>query len=848
MESLAELDAALTLGELERALQGMQCGKAPGLDGIPVDFYKSFWPEVGEDLLAMLIDSLAGGRLPVSCRRAVLTLLPKKGDLTDIRCWRPVSLLCSDYKLLSKTLANRLGKVIEQVIHPDQTYCIPGRFIFDNVSLIRDVSHVSHSLGLDVGLISLDQEKAFDRVEHSYLWDVLKAFGFSEGFVQKIRVLYSEVESILKINGGLCAPFKVGRGVRQGCSLSGMLYSIAIEPLLHRLRKTLSGVHVPGCMVPLRLSAYADDIVILISGERDVEVILSTLGEFGAFSSAKVNWPKSEALLLGQWREGEPKLPDGLCWKRDGFKYLGVFLGNEKVMQNNWEGAVENVKGWLERWRWLLPKMSYRGRTLIINNLVASSFWHRLACVDPPPDLLQKIQSVLVNFLGDKLHWVPQSILFLPKDEGGHGLIHLQSRTAAFRLQFIKRLLAGPTDAAWSLVSCSILRTFKGLGMDKSLFLIASHGPDVSGLPPFYRSLFRIWALFSVQRQGSVTSLYWLLHEPVIGGARLDVSEVGLPALEKMLLSSKIVILKNVIDLAGSDFGNVKGFADCLGLRSCRVVSQLLKKWRDTCTAGEIKLVEDYCTGALCPDERDSFPGLVLSPILEGSKEPLSLYFNVVTGKQLYHACVKVFNKKCLMNRVDTPWRTVLGLSPDRTPEWRAFYKPPLVKRVGDLQWRILHGAVAVNSFVSILNPNVGQECPFCFQRETIFHAFSQCVRLRTLFLILQRLFSKFGADFSTEVFILGFRYTRRRQNECKLLNFILGQAKMAIYVSRRNKVDQMPGDDVTVLFPALVKARVLVDFRFYEMMQDLETFVDLWCCKQVLCTIIDNKLHFEHL
>lgn len=166
-ESLAELDSDLTLEELEKALQGMECGKAPGMDGVPVDFYKSFCSEVGKDLPAVLNDSLAGGLLPVRCRRAVLMLLPKKGDLTDVKCWRPVSLLCSDYKLLS----------------------------------------------------------------------------------------------------------------------------------------------VPGCMVPLCLSAYADDLFILISRGRDIELVVNILKEFALLSSAKVDWSKSEDLLLGQW-EGVPSLPD----------------------------------------------------------------------------------------------------------------------------------------------------------------------------------------------------------------------------------------------------------------------------------------------------------------------------------------------------------------------------------------------------------------------------------------------------------------------------------------------------------------------------------------------------------
>ena len=87
-------------------------------------------------------------------------------------------------------------------------------------------------MGFNFGLISLDQEKAFDRVEHRYLWKTLGAFGFSSGFTNRFEALYSQIESVLKINGGLTASFAIKRGIRQGCALSGMLYSLAIEPML----------------------------------------------------------------------------------------------------------------------------------------------------------------------------------------------------------------------------------------------------------------------------------------------------------------------------------------------------------------------------------------------------------------------------------------------------------------------------------------------------------------------------------------------------------------------------------------------------------------------------------------
>ena len=230
--SNANLGKPLSLQELHSALMNMQGGKAPGIDGLTVEFYKAFWDVIGEDLMAVLNESLAVGLLPLSCRRAVITLLPKKGNLQDIKNWRPVSLLCTEYKILSKALANRVKGVMDQVIHQDQTYCVPGRSIRDNVHLIRDVLDLSSSLGLDVGLISMDQEKAFDRVEHQYLWKVMESFGFNADLIAMIKVLYQDIESVLKFNGGLCAPFKVQRGVRQGCGCSAMLYAISIEPFL----------------------------------------------------------------------------------------------------------------------------------------------------------------------------------------------------------------------------------------------------------------------------------------------------------------------------------------------------------------------------------------------------------------------------------------------------------------------------------------------------------------------------------------------------------------------------------------------------------------------------------------
>ncbi|KAI3354576.1 hypothetical protein L3Q82_019081 [Scortum barcoo] len=178
----------------------------------------------------------------MSCRRAVLTHFcyqERRGTCRTFKNWRPVSLLCVDYKLLSKALANRLrGKLWSKVIHQDQTYCVPGRSMVDNVYLIRDVLEVSSSLGIDTGLISLDQEKAFDRVEHNFLWKV-----HGEFWVQRRDAL---------------------------CTLSG-------TPVDTKYASSIQGLLLPGFSKKgIVLSAYADDVIVFIQRPRKMQTSLAT--------------------------------------------------------------------------------------------------------------------------------------------------------------------------------------------------------------------------------------------------------------------------------------------------------------------------------------------------------------------------------------------------------------------------------------------------------------------------------------------------------------------------------------------------------------------------------------------
>lgn len=345
--------------------------------------------------------------------------------------------------------------------------------------------------------------------------------------------------------------------------------------------------------------------------------------------------------------------------------------------------------------------------------------------LNPPQDVLSSIQTEVVNFFWDKMHWIPQAMLFLPKEEGGQGLVHLASRVAAFRLQFLQRLLVGPTDLLWKPLAYVILQNLGGLKLDLSLFLMDPKRLPFKNLPSFYRGLFKVLCFFQTRRCEFSISVPLLLKEPLIRGGKFDLSrDVALP-LDNILESGGLKTLGDLVSLAGPKLEKVEPVASVLNMRSTRIVAQLLNKWKKIFSKKECDMLGSLSDGSFDVRGGSLFPKFNLIPLFDECVGPLlnvpffeKMYLDETDGKGFYKVCVKVLNKPKLNARVDTPWRVKLGLDENVKPNWRVLYKPPLSKKYGDLQWRILHGVIPVNSFVSVLNPEVDDDCPSCAERE----------------------------------------------------------------------------------------------------------------------------------
>jgi len=188
----------------------------------------------------------------------MINLIPKKDkDLRLLKNWRPVTLLNTDYKILTKTLSNRLQQVISKIVHTDQVGYIHGRYIGENIRTIFNLMTYT-SLNNSPSLIALiDFEKAFDTIEWPFLLNSLKRYNFGETFVQWIRILYTNISSCTGNNGYFSNYFNLSRGLRQGCSISALLFILVAEILAIAIRsdESIKGIKVDDKIFKINLLA-----------------------------------------------------------------------------------------------------------------------------------------------------------------------------------------------------------------------------------------------------------------------------------------------------------------------------------------------------------------------------------------------------------------------------------------------------------------------------------------------------------------------------------------------------------------------------------------------------------------
>ena len=486
----------ITLEECYQALKLMANSKSPGPDGLPKEFYSFAFPFIGKSYVKLINRCLLEGTLPLSLRQCYITLICKDKNKADLLTnWRPISLLNCDYKILSKVLSLRLRSVIEEIVHPDQTCSIPGRSIQDNVHQIRNLIDYVDDKNMSAAIISLDQSKAFDRVSHEYLFKVLHSFGFGTQFISLVKLLYSDIYSSVLVNGFVSGEFEVKCSVRQGCSLSPLLYVLCMEPFAHRIRQDpmIKGIAMPGTSVQCKVCQYADDTNLFVSDIQSVRRILILVELFELISAAKLNKQKTFGLWLGCWR-GRLDQPVGLKWVNGYAKFYGVFLGTDEGFKRNWEIIICKFKKVVDLYR--CRDLSFKGKSVILKAVICNSIWYVGSLTLMPDKVLIKLSKIIFSFLwSNKMESVKRLTLIDSFENGGLDIVDIKTKLETFRVSQVLQLIKG-TKANWKY--CAVY--WLGFHLRKYVPAFASLSiPHAEKIPKYYNLALKMFHIFELK-------------------------------------------------------------------------------------------------------------------------------------------------------------------------------------------------------------------------------------------------------------------------------------------------------------------------------------------------------------
>ncbi|KAI8484945.1 hypothetical protein Bbelb_373520 [Branchiostoma belcheri] len=468
-----QLEVPLALQELEAALQNMQNNKCPGSDGLPKEFYATYWHLLRRELLEVFQEAFESGELCPSQRYGILTLLPKKGDELDPKNRRPISLLNTDYKLLTKALNNRLKSVVASVLHTDQTCGVPGRSIGNNLRLMRDVVVYANAQNVDCAVVYLDQAKAFDRVNVGFLQKTLTKMGFGPIFRRWISILYNNISSSVLVNGALSAPFALSRGVRQGCPLSPLLYAISLEPFAATVRKDpeIHGLCLPGGH-EVKLSMDADDNSAVLTTDGSIVKLFSVVELYNKGSGSLLNMGKCEGLWLGRWKN-RPDSPVNIKWTSVSVRLLGGIFGNINMPLVNWRERQTKFQSTLQLWS--ARALSFSGKVTVANSLATAKLWYIASVFLPPESVSKELTAALCKFV-----WNNQ--------KGGWGLVDVTTKAQCLYARTFSDILTN-SDLPWVQPARYWLGFFVRRFDPSTWSNCAPHSPDP---PPHYSSLRRL--------------------------------------------------------------------------------------------------------------------------------------------------------------------------------------------------------------------------------------------------------------------------------------------------------------------------------------------------------------------
>ena len=704
-------DSVLMESEVLNSLKNLKNNKSPGSDGLTAEFFKFFWIDIKQYLIESIQHALEHGELSMEQKRGIITLIPKKEkNRLFLKNWRPISLLNVDYKIIAKSLSNRICKVLPHVIDEDQTGYIKGRFIGCNIRMIEDAMIFTENNNLPGILLNIDFEKAFDSVNWNFIDQALTAFNFGPKFRSFIKTLYCNITSAVINNGEISEWFYPKRGVRQGCPISPYLFILVVELLAINIRenKNVKGIKIGE--TELKLCQLADDITCLVQDLDSVREVLEIFKTFQCCSGLKINIDKTKAIYIGTYKKRKDT-PFGLDWSEECAYTLGITLSGHEVdhYELNFRKRIFNMGNLLRSWK--CRKLSLKGKVTVINSLAISPLLYLASCIHVPDRVTKEVKAIIVDFLWDgKPTKLAYNVMIQQIEKGGLKLVDFESKVKTLKAAWVQRM-TNNISQRWKAAPAAFYNT-------NSLHEYFKYNQSAIKLEPkFYQDIHNVWSELTQIDVNSVTQA--IVKSQTIWKNRYITIQKK-PFIWKDWLEHGIVTIDNILDENGNFLSHSEindkyciqsNFLNVLQLRQ-----SIPSQWRsvllhrtnvDIKTFNATNEIIVHINGKIYPLEEVSCNMFYIKLVEYKGREP---------------TCIRKWKEDYpKFNDAEvTLWSDIF-----KTP-----YKTTIETQLQSFQYQVIHRLITCKKRLFDLKIKDSPKCEFCNDIDTIVHFFVYCPKI----------------------------------------------------------------------------------------------------------------------
>jgi hypothetical protein len=572
-----------------------------------------------------------------------------------------------------------------------------GRYIGDNLRLIYDLIAYLNEANVPGLLLNIDFEKAFDSVDWTFMFKVLKAFGFKEGICGWVRTFYTNIKSTVIVNGQASQWFPIYRGCRQGDPISPYLFILCVEILGIMIRENndIKGIFVNG--IEHKLSQYADDTEFLLAGDREsFESCVTVIDNFGRKSGLYMNAEKTSAVWLGSRRNSVVKYMQhlGMEWNPPKFKILGIWFTNnlENCENINYSEKFAEVKNLMRIW--MKRQITPLGRVAILKSLVLSKLIHLWILLPNPPDeCINSLQKLCYEFVWSKKQdKISRKTAHKSVQNGGLCLPHLKTFISALKLTWIRKFIN--TNHKW-----------KNVVLVRYPFIkeIERYGPKMANTYPkcnaFWNQVFNAYDEF--YNKIRLTNIKEVLNEPICFNERIKVGNTFLA--HKNWIDKGIYCVAHFLSEEGRWLSHVDfnekfdTSIDFVTYSGCKLA---IKKF--VRNSGFQVYNSNVINVTACLQK------------LYSTNKGCKLYYDVLNEDDVKPNCCSKWEEK-LNTRIS--WQS-------------CFYHVCKINDV-NMKWfqmRIIHRIIGTNVVLKEMGVTDNNKCSFCFiAKDTIQHIFWEC-------------------------------------------------------------------------------------------------------------------------